>query len=240
MRDTYYDNELTITCLFNHMKNMYEMNRDLGEIVKLKAEIERLERKIIDNNMKHTATLKELKVSNSNAKLAEDAAMLKEYLKMNSVLIGILKDSGSGEKTKNEIEGLIKSTPEDRRELLCLIQGRISGDSNPSSSIGGIYYSEISKLLEEGASADKSLKNIERVKKGFIKKMEECTGEEEHHAYEMLVNLSDRFHGLYTLSKSKDENEVVSAELKRVKSDKDLSQQRIRELETQLNLLAEM
>lgn len=40
------------------MKNMYEMNRDLGEIVKLKAEIERLEKKIIENNMKHTATLK--------------------------------------------------------------------------------------------------------------------------------------------------------------------------------------
>lgn len=39
MKSSYFDNELTITCLFNHMKNMYEMNRDLGEIVVLKAEI---------------------------------------------------------------------------------------------------------------------------------------------------------------------------------------------------------
>lgn len=58
MKSTYYDNELTITCLFNHMKNMYEMNRDLGEIVVLKAEIETLQQKIIDQNVKYNKDIK--------------------------------------------------------------------------------------------------------------------------------------------------------------------------------------
>lgn len=38
MWNTYYDNELTITCLYNHMKNLYELNRDLSQIDLLKVQ----------------------------------------------------------------------------------------------------------------------------------------------------------------------------------------------------------
>ena len=58
MKNTYFDTELTITCLYNHMKNLYELNRDLGEIVNLKAEIELLQQKIIEQNMKYNKDVK--------------------------------------------------------------------------------------------------------------------------------------------------------------------------------------
>lgn len=40
MWNTLYDNELTITCLYNHMKNLYELNRDLSQIDLLKVQNE--------------------------------------------------------------------------------------------------------------------------------------------------------------------------------------------------------
>lgn len=39
MRVKFYDNELTITCLFNHIKLVYEMNRDITDGNAIKAKI---------------------------------------------------------------------------------------------------------------------------------------------------------------------------------------------------------
>ncbi len=36
MRGQLYDNELTITALFNHIKLVAEMNRDINELAKMK------------------------------------------------------------------------------------------------------------------------------------------------------------------------------------------------------------
>ena len=51
MWNTYYDNELIITCLYNHMKNLYELNRDLEKIDLLKVQNEKLEKRIIETNI---------------------------------------------------------------------------------------------------------------------------------------------------------------------------------------------
>lgn len=59
MKNTFFDNEITITCLYNHMKNLYEISKQLGEIVTLKAEIEVLQQKIIEQNVKFNKELKE-------------------------------------------------------------------------------------------------------------------------------------------------------------------------------------
>lgn len=36
MRLQFYDNELTVTALYNHIRLISELNRDLGDITKLK------------------------------------------------------------------------------------------------------------------------------------------------------------------------------------------------------------
>lgn len=36
MRSQFYDNELTVTALFNHIKLISEMNKDIGDLTRLK------------------------------------------------------------------------------------------------------------------------------------------------------------------------------------------------------------
>ena len=173
MTDTYFDNELTITCLYNHMKNLYEMNRSLGKIVELKAEVERLEQKIIDINVKHAATLKEANINNKG-KLAEDAALLKEHLKTNEALIEILREKGNFDRIRRQLENLIKKTPEERREVLCLIQGIVPSSIQSNSSSARIYDSELAKLLEPQPNAEKSSRYLEKVKKSLEKSFQDA------------------------------------------------------------------
>lgn len=64
MWNTYYDNELIITCLYNHMKNLYELNRDLEQIDLLKVQNEKLERRIIETNIQKKKELDEARGKN--------------------------------------------------------------------------------------------------------------------------------------------------------------------------------
>jgi hypothetical protein len=36
MRGQFYDNELTITALYNHIKLIHEMNKDIGDLKQIK------------------------------------------------------------------------------------------------------------------------------------------------------------------------------------------------------------
>lgn len=53
MRVKFYDNELTITCLFNHIKLVYEMNRDITDGNAIKAKIGELQKKMQEMNSQH-------------------------------------------------------------------------------------------------------------------------------------------------------------------------------------------
>lgn len=48
MRGRYYDNELTITCLYNHIKLVHEMNRELAEREVLRKEKDEAVKKLHD------------------------------------------------------------------------------------------------------------------------------------------------------------------------------------------------
>lgn len=61
MRMKFYDNELTITCLFNHVKLVAEMNRQLKDINPLKSRISQLENKINEINVQHRKQIAEYK-----------------------------------------------------------------------------------------------------------------------------------------------------------------------------------
>ena len=45
MRTQFYDNQLTITALYNHVKLISEMNRDLGDLGKMKEAYDKEEAK---------------------------------------------------------------------------------------------------------------------------------------------------------------------------------------------------
>ena len=64
MWNTYYDNELIITCLCNHMKNLYELNRDLEKIDLLKVQNEKLEKRIIETNIQKKKEIDEARSRN--------------------------------------------------------------------------------------------------------------------------------------------------------------------------------
>ena len=53
MRSKYYDNEITITVLYNHIKLVYEMNRELEERDKLKNEKTTLTKRMQEMKTQH-------------------------------------------------------------------------------------------------------------------------------------------------------------------------------------------
>ena len=53
MRSKYYDNQLTVTCLYNHVKFISEMNRQIGDINALKTKVAELDKKLADANTLH-------------------------------------------------------------------------------------------------------------------------------------------------------------------------------------------
>lgn len=61
MRSKFYDNELTVTCLFNHVKLVAEMNRDMEDVKGLKAKIADAEKKIADMGTLHRKEINEYK-----------------------------------------------------------------------------------------------------------------------------------------------------------------------------------
>ena len=61
MRAKFYDNQLTVTCLFNHIKLVSEMNRQLNDSNAFKAKVTELQAKIADLNAQHRKQIGELK-----------------------------------------------------------------------------------------------------------------------------------------------------------------------------------
>lgn len=53
MRAKFYDNQLTVTCLFNHIKLVSEMNRELNDSNAFKGKVSDLEAKIAELNAQH-------------------------------------------------------------------------------------------------------------------------------------------------------------------------------------------
>ena len=43
MRGRFFDNELTITALFNHIKLISEMNREIGDLDQIKGDLKKEE-----------------------------------------------------------------------------------------------------------------------------------------------------------------------------------------------------
>lgn len=68
-----------------------------------------------------------MKVGTSNAKLAEEIVKYKQYYNIHEALVAILKDDKIGDRRKMQLEELIKLTPEDGRELICLVQETCTG-----------------------------------------------------------------------------------------------------------------
>lgn len=61
MRAKFYDNQLTVTCLFNHIKLVSEMNRELNDSNAFKAKVTELQAKIAEINGQHRKEISELK-----------------------------------------------------------------------------------------------------------------------------------------------------------------------------------
>jgi hypothetical protein len=53
MRGKIYDNELTVTCLYNHIRMISEMNRDLTEANSFKDKCTDLEKKLGELKSQH-------------------------------------------------------------------------------------------------------------------------------------------------------------------------------------------
>jgi hypothetical protein len=92
MWNTYYDNELTITCLYNHMKNLYELNRDLSQIDLLKGQNEELEKRIIETNVQKQKEINEAK-KNRGGDGSNENTVLKEYQRNTEFLISTLNET---------------------------------------------------------------------------------------------------------------------------------------------------
>ena len=168
IKNTYFDNELTITCLFNHMKNMYEMNRDLGEIVVLKAEIEALQQKIIEQNMKYNKDVKEAS-STAKGKFAEDSQQLKDILKMHESIISALKEP-QPDKGKKKLEQEIKKATESSREMLELISGLISkACGETSGAIIDTYTGTLDRIMQDQGDVTKNIVYLEKERKALDK-----------------------------------------------------------------------
>lgn len=61
MRGMMYDNELTITALYNHIKLIYEMNRELEEREVLRKEKDEAVRKMHEQKRQSLKEVRELK-----------------------------------------------------------------------------------------------------------------------------------------------------------------------------------
>ena len=162
----------------------------MGEIVTLKAEIEKLEQKIIETNVRHTAAMKEMATGN-RGKMAEDAALLKEYLKMNQSLVDILKGKNNQGRVKVQLESLIKKAPEDRRELLCLIKDIIPSQAKEQDNTTNVYSSELDKLLEAQSTAQKNVKYLYKLRTSYETEFSHIENQGEKKAYQHLAMLSD-------------------------------------------------
>ena len=107
MWNTYYDNELIITCLYNHMKNLYELNRDLEKIDLLKLQNEKLEKRIIETNMQKKKEIDEARSRNPNSQ-GQDNSLLKEYQRSTEFLTSTLNETN--EKARKLLENELKKT----------------------------------------------------------------------------------------------------------------------------------
>lgn len=197
MRNTFFDNELTITCLFNHMKNLYEIARELGEIVTLKAEIEVLQQKIIEMNVKFNKELKEAATS-AKGKAAEDQQTLKDTLKIIDTLIYSMKEKNV-EKGRRKIEADLKRATDTRKELLELVHGllgRVGGgavvENIQTQEDGGadIYQLNLSKLIQDQGSVEKNLVYLQSQKTFFEKSIKESKSTETKGIYTELKDTS--------------------------------------------------
>ena len=75
MRNKYYDNEITITALYNHVKLIFEMNRYLEERDSLRNEKAELSKKLYEQRTEHIREVRELK--DENRKLSKNITPVK-------------------------------------------------------------------------------------------------------------------------------------------------------------------
>lgn len=195
LRNTFFDTELSINVLYNHIRTLGELARELQEKDAFKDKIKELEDKVIQNNVQKQKEIKELTErlrgkpqpgggQEGDTKLRSLEAELREHRKLNEVLYQNAKDF---EKLKRVLEVQIKKHQVetgkelslDRKEMVEFIHGIVCGlrsaaESPPTepqtgSSVSLSYFhdfkADLRSLLTEQASTEKSLSALERQRK---------------------------------------------------------------------------
>jgi predicted transcriptional regulator len=102
MRSRYYDNELTITALYNHIKLIAELTRDLEEREVLRKEKNEAVRKLHEQTREHSQQVRDLKdqlrVGNKTSTPAKQSTEVPQLKKEENAALNVLGATLKGRK----------------------------------------------------------------------------------------------------------------------------------------------